>query len=191
MLARTVDAGLLCAAAEKMSDERILMQIRGKDCAALEVWYHKVCYSNYTKFLTRDNETKNEKSTSSPPMYSKSYEVFCKNVIETEIIENREIMYMKDLLHKFVSTAHEVENVHASNYRAYKLKQQLSKSYPQLVFCLPKKRNVSEIVYVENLNSSELVEEHMLCKSENIMESDEEWEVNDELNGEKTKMKTG
>ena len=28
-------------------------------------------------------------------------------------------MYMKDLLHKFVSTAHKVENVDASNYRAY------------------------------------------------------------------------
>ena len=123
MLAETVDAGLMCAAAKKMNDERILMQIRGKDCTALEVLYHKVCYSNYTKFLTRDNETKNEKSTSSPPMYSRSNEVFCKNVIEMEITENREIMYMKDLLHKFVSTAHEVENVDASNYRAYKLKQ--------------------------------------------------------------------
>ena len=34
------------------------------------------------------------------------------------------------------------------------------KSYPQLVFCVLKMRNVSEIVYVENLDSSELVEEH-------------------------------
>ena len=41
------------------------------------------------------------------------------------------------------------------------------KSYPQLVFCVPKMRNVSEIVYVENLDSSELVEEHMSIKSEN------------------------
>ena len=42
MLAKIVDAGLMRAAAEKMNDERILMQIRGKDCAALEVRYHKV-----------------------------------------------------------------------------------------------------------------------------------------------------
>ena len=41
------------------------------------------------------------------------------------------------------------------------------RSYPQLVFCVPKMRNVSEIVYVENLDSSELVEEHMSNKSEN------------------------
>ena len=34
------------------------------------------------------------------------------------------------------------------------------------MFCVPKMRNVSEIVYVENLDSSELVEEHMSIKSE-------------------------
>ena len=38
------------------------------------------------------------------------------------------------------------------------------KSYPQLVFCVPKMRNVSEIVYVENPHSSELVKEHMSIK---------------------------
>ena len=41
------------------------------------------------------------------------------------------------------------------------------KSYPQLVFCVPKMINVSEIVYVENLDSSELVEERMPNKPEN------------------------
>ena len=46
-------------------------------------------------------------------------------------------------------------------------------------------------MYVENLNASELVEEHLSCKRENTTESDEEWEENDELNGEKTKMETG
>ena len=64
---------------------------------------------------------------------------------------------MKDLLQKFVD---------ASKYRAFKLKQRLIKQYPQLVFCTPTKRNVSEIVYVENLDLSELVEEHMLHKTD-------------------------
>ena len=73
---------------------------------------------------------------------------------------------MKDLLEKFVIIAKDTENVDASKYRAlaFKLKQRLMKSYPQLVFCVPKMRNVSEIVYVENLDSSELVEEHMSVK---------------------------
>ena len=70
---------------------------------------------------------------------------------------------MKDLLEKFVIIAKDTENVDASKYRAFKLKQRLMKSYPQLVFCVLKMRNVSEIVYVENLDS-ELVEEHMSIK---------------------------
>jgi hypothetical protein len=56
MLAETIDAGLLRTAAERKNDERILVQIRGKDCVALEVRYHKVCYCNYTKFLTRERK---------------------------------------------------------------------------------------------------------------------------------------
>ena len=59
------------------------------------------------------------------------------------------------------------------------------KSYLQLVFCVPKMRNVSEIVYVENLDSSELVQEHMSNKSEiddYNLNSDTETEKNSEVN---------
>ena len=44
MLAEIIDAGLLCTATERKNDERILVQIWRKDCVALEVRYHKVCY---------------------------------------------------------------------------------------------------------------------------------------------------
>ena len=166
MLAETIDAGLLRTAAEEKKDERILMQIRGKDCVALEVRYHKVCYSNYTKFLTR--ETKKQSVTErTASVYQTSYDVFCKKVIEEEVIRNKEVRHMRELLQKFVIIAKDTENVDASKYRAFKVKQRLMKSYPQIVFCVRKVRNVSEIVYVENLHSSELVEEHMSHKSEN------------------------
>ena len=141
MLAETTDAGLLRRAAERKSDERILVQIRGKDCVALEVCYHKD-------------------------------DVFCKEVIIiTEIIEDKKIMYMKDILEKFVTIAKVIKNVDASKYRAFKLKQRLMKSYPQLVFCVSKMRNVCEIVYLEHLDSSELVEEHTSNKSENKVQA--------------------
>ena len=137
MLEETTDAGLLRRAAERKNDEWILVQIRGKDCVALEVCYHKD-------------------------------DVFCKEVIEKEIIGDKKIMYMKDILEKFVTIAKAIENVDASKYRAFKLKQRLMKSYPQLVFCVSKMRNVCEmIVCLENLGSSELVGEHMSNKSEN------------------------
>ena len=133
MLAETIDAGLLRTAAERKNDEQILVQIQGKDCVALEVRYHKVCYCNFTIFLTRETKKQSEIERSIS-VYEKSYDVFCKKVIE------------------------DTENMDTSKYRAFKLKQRLMKSNPQLVFCVPKMRNVSEIVYVENLDSSELVE---------------------------------
>ena len=172
MLASTVDAGLLRTAAERKNDERILVQIRDKDCVALEVRYHKVCYSNYTIFLAREAKT----TTTCVPMYERSYNVFCKEVVETEIIKGKAIMYMMHLLEKFVVIAKETENVDASKYRSSKLKQRLINSYPQLVFYLPKSRNVSEIVYAENLDTTDLVEEHMFNKAEN---TDEEFDEGD------------
>ena len=68
-----------------------------------------------------------ERSTS---MYEKSCDVFCKEVIETEIIGDKKIMYMKDVLETFVTIAKVIENVDTSKYRAFKLKQRLMKSYP-------------------------------------------------------------
>ena len=104
MLAETIDAGLLHTAAERKNDQQILMQIQGKDCVALEVCYHKVCYCNSTIFLTRETkkQSETERSTS---VYEKSYDVFCKKVIEMEVIGNKQKKYMKDLLEKFVIIA--------------------------------------------------------------------------------------
>ena len=62
------------------------------------------------------------------------------------------------------------------------------------MFCVPTKRNVSEIVYVENLNCPELVEEHLSRKSE----SDHETQENEDdlintsgMHGENREMGTG
>ena len=101
MLAETFDAGPLRQAAEKKNDERMLMQIRGKDCVALEVRYHKVCYSNYTKFLTREL-MENKPSAS---VYEKSYDVFCKEVVAKEVIVGKKVKYMKELIEKFITIA--------------------------------------------------------------------------------------
>lgn len=53
MAAETYDGGLLREAAEKKNDESILTHIRGKDCVAIEVKYHKSCHLNYCRYLTR------------------------------------------------------------------------------------------------------------------------------------------
>ena len=120
MLAETIDAGLLRTAAERKNDERLLVQVRGQDCVALLVCYHKVCYCNYTKYVTRETKVRINQSlkdqfqcTRSPMMFSVR-----KYVIETEVIGDKKIMYMKDILENFVIIAKAIENVGASNYRA-------------------------------------------------------------------------
>jgi hypothetical protein len=56
--------------------------------------------------------------------FSRVYDVFCKKVIETEVIGNKRIKYTKDLLEKFVIiAAKDTGNVDTSKYRAFKLKQ--------------------------------------------------------------------
>ena len=104
MLAETIDAGLLCTAAERKNDEWILVQIRGKDC---------YCYYNYTKYVTREAKDQSE-SERSVSVYEKSYDVFCKGVIETVFIGDQKIMSLKDILEKFVTIAKVMENVDAS-----------------------------------------------------------------------------
>ena len=94
--------------------------------------------------MKKQSET--EISTS---VYEKSYDVFCEKVIETEVIKNKQIKYMRDLLKKFVIIAKDTENVDASKYRVFKLKQRLMKVIPNLCSVL------LLIVYVENLVSSE------------------------------------
>ena len=94
----TEDSGLLRHAAELKKDEKILVHIRGKDCVAIEVRYHKPCYMNYTSFLIQKEKSEEEQSTL---LYQKGYEKFCQ-VIEKEIIGNKQIRYMTDLFKEFV-----------------------------------------------------------------------------------------
>ena len=63
-VAEIIDAGLLRTAAERKNDEQILVQVRGKDCVALEVRYHKVCYCKYTKYVSRETKDQSESESS-------------------------------------------------------------------------------------------------------------------------------
>ena len=120
------------------------MKIRDKDCVAIEVRYHKQCYTNYTRFLNRPRTATNAE------LYENAFSIFCKEVIEREIIEKKEIKYITELEKMFVSTVMEHDGLDASKYRIYLLKQRLKKAYPQLVFFTPRKRNRCEIVFADD-----------------------------------------
>lgn len=73
MKCSTIDAVNLKQAAEDNKNETLLMQIKDKDCVAIEVRYHNSCYKDYTRYLTKpqsDDTSKNDTS------YSVAFEVF-------------------------------------------------------------------------------------------------------------------
>ena len=161
MVCETENAGLLRQAAECKNDENILVHIRGRDCVAIEVRYHKCCYLTYTHFLKAQSEY--QLPCKSP--YQNGYNKFCKEIIEGELIGKKQIRYMSDLHKQFVDFNNKEEGVDASTFRRFRLKERLSQSYPQLVFHKPKVRTTSEIVYVEHLGSEDIIDEHMTLKS--------------------------
>jgi hypothetical protein len=64
---------------------------------------------------------------------------------------------MSHLYSKFVNIVQRVEGLDASGFRKFRLKERLTHSYPQLVFVTPKRRNVSEIVFTENLCPTDIM----------------------------------
>ena len=152
--AETVDGGLLREAAEKKNDESILTHIRGKDCVAIEVKYHKMCHLNYCRYLTRTASQKQE----SDELYKQSYDVFCARVIVAKIIQQKKVSRMTNLHEKFVKIVQDTEGVDATNYRKYLLKARLRRDYPQLIFHQPDRKNQSELVFVQELSVGEAFE---------------------------------
>ena len=149
--AETFDGGLLREAAQKKNDESILTHIRGKDCVAIEVRYHKTCHLNYCRYLTRAASQKQE----SGELYKQSYDVFCAKVIMEKIIQQKKVSRMTKLHEKFVKTVQETEGIDATNYRKYLLKARLQRDYPQLIFHRPDRKNQSELVFVEEWSVGE------------------------------------
>lgn len=152
--AETFDGGMLREAAEKKNDESILMHIRGKDCVAIEVKYHKTCLLNYCRFLTRTVPEKKE----SDLLYKKSYDVFCASVIVEKIIQQKKVSRMTELHEKFIKTVQETEGIDATGYRKFRLKARLQRDYPQLIFHRPSRKNQSEFVFVEEWSVGEAFE---------------------------------
>lgn len=72
-----------------------------------------------------------------------------------------------------------VEGLDASSFRKFTLKERLIKSYPQLVFVTPKHRNVSEIVFTENLSAKDIMIDDDLDLSSEGDDDDDLDEVND------------
>lgn len=178
--AETIDGGKLREAALKKGDKRILLLIQDKDCVAIEVKYHKRCYSAYTSFLSLQHRGYNTESTeeeeNSHCLYQKSFEVFCLEFVYRKLISKQKIYYMKRIFNEFVKTVARVENCDASGYRVFRLKSRLKNRYPQLVFCRPSAKNKCEMVFIEDLSQNNAIYENQLNLEEGTSSQSEESE---------------
>ena len=92
---------------------------------------------------------------------------------------------MAHLYQRFLQSVEEVEGADASNFRRFRLKERLKKSYPQLVFHTPRFRNHSEFVYAENLSAEDLMDEHMASNQcHDVVDDGNDGDSDDEFENE-------
>ena len=154
----TATAGNLINAAKKKMDEHLLIQIQNEKLNCLEAHYHKSCFKTYTNVLYRSDP---KEVPGKNLHYNKTYKHFCETIIEERIIKNREILRLSDLTKMFINMAKEKEDINISTYKPASLKNRLSAKYPYLIFLSQYGRvrgKKSELVYVENLSASDVLQ---------------------------------
>jgi hypothetical protein len=153
-VAQTLTAGVLLEAALLKRDDSILVHINGKDCVAIEARYHKRCYQMYTKCVSR----KQKAVAVEPTLYDKAFDQFCAEIIEKRIIENKEVVFLGQLLNEFIKCVQTIENVQVT-YQAARLKKRIQKRYPQIVFHASKTVRKGTLVYVDNVTAGEVADD--------------------------------
>ena len=126
-MAQTITAGVLQEAAKLHNDTDLLREIAGKDCVAIEVPYHKKCYLQYTKILTR--KIKPIGAT----VYDNAFDIFCVEIIEQRIVDNKEIQLLRDFLVEFIKIVKKL-NGETITYQSTRLKNRIQARYPNIVF---------------------------------------------------------
>ena len=116
------------------------------------VQYHSSCYREYTRFLTGKQYTqKGSSNTDHLFLYTPSFEVFCQDVVEKELMEKNNVFRLTKLKQLFLKTVKSVEGKDAKTYKTWSLKRRLKMKYPQLRFLHPSRKTRSDFVYVDTL----------------------------------------
>ncbi|CAH3152689.1 unnamed protein product [Pocillopora meandrina] len=129
----------LLRAAEIRGDNRVLPQIKGQDCIAREIKYHRSCYKNYvrletlTKLEAQNCATEDKESRG----YSKAFGKLC-HYLQSEVIIKTRILNMTELVGKFVS--------------------HLNEEGLNINFRRPSDPSQPELVYSANVEKGEIVE---------------------------------
>ena len=160
-LAQTITAGRIQQAAELKNDESVLVHIRGKDCVAIEVRYHRKCYYKYTKSVLN---LKKPKMSLEASAYDKAFDAICTSEIDKRILDGKEVLLLSHILKKFKEAVTEVDVDIDSEvpYQASRLKKRIESRYPQsIVFHPSKSRNIGTLVYSADLVPGEIADDIM------------------------------
>ena len=155
--AQTIKAGLLYDTAVSKEDEDILLQIRDKDCVAIEVKYHKQCYSRYTKHFANTSAKIVEDETTNEVMMN-PFDKFCEEIITTRIINGEEIFTLKKLNELYINKFTK-ENTSINITSSSRLKEKLRQKFKsQLIFHPSKAKNKSDLVYADYITPGVVIE---------------------------------
>ena len=155
--AQTVKAGLLYDTAVSKEDEDILLQIRDKDCVAIEVKYYKQCYSRYTKHFANTSAKIVEDETTNEVMMN-PFDKFCEEIITTRIINGEEIFTLKKLNELYINKFTK-ENTSINITSSSRLKEKLRQKFKsQLIFHPSKAKNKSDLVYADYITPGVVIE---------------------------------
>jgi hypothetical protein len=160
-LAQTITAGRLLTAAEVKNDESILVHIRGQDCVAIELRYHRKCYYKYTKNVSNMDKAKTNLGAS---VCDKAFDAICTTVIDKRIIDGKEILLLSNILKKFKEAVIQIDVDSDSNvpYQSSRLKKRIESCYPKSkVFHASKSRNIGTLVYSADLVAGEIADDAM------------------------------
>ncbi|XP_013396647.1 uncharacterized protein LOC106163563 [Lingula anatina] len=148
MQAETVTAGNLTKSAELKNDESVLVHIRGKDCIAIKLKYHRKCFNTYTRHAG------DKKMPAKPVKYQNSYKAFCNFVVKKRLIRRMELLQMSQLTSLFKAEIEKHADGDTSDIRNDKLKRWLMRDFPQLIF-RKIQGNRSESVFVKELQPTD------------------------------------
>ena len=135
----------------------MLLQIKGQDCIAREIKYHRSCYKNYVRL-----ETLTKLEAQNCATEDKDLEATAKHLASCVIIFKVKSSLKQEsstkLVGKFASHLNE-EGLNISDYRSSKLKQRLKGAFgKQLDLRKPSDPSQLELVYSANVEKREIVE---------------------------------
>ena len=118
-LCQTFNAGeTLLNAAKKHCDERIITQLIDKDVVALEVRYHKSCF---TKYMYRNQNPSDRLNSQN----DQAFQQLISEIEETVILQNKIVSLSE--LHEHYITLLQKQGAISLNYRRQKLKKRIQK----------------------------------------------------------------